>query len=82
MRIRGLVIVVEALLSIALATGFPGRTRAAGDGFNATFEAMGGAHRMFRKGIDHPVMKISAWSIDRAAHEVIGRSQKGSVNNS
>jgi hypothetical protein len=43
MRIRSLVIVVEALLSIALATGYPCRTFAAGDSFNATFEAMGGA---------------------------------------
>jgi hypothetical protein len=40
-RIRSLVIVVETLLSIALATGYPGRTCAAGGGFNATFEAMG-----------------------------------------
>ena len=75
MRTRGLVIVVEAMLSIALATGYPGRTFAAGDGFNATFEAMGGAHRMFRKGIDHPALKIGAWSIDSAAHEVIVKFQ-------
>jgi hypothetical protein len=59
-RIRSLVIVVEALLSIALAKGYPSRTCAAGGGFNATFEAPGGAHRMFRMGIDHPALKIDA----------------------
>jgi hypothetical protein len=74
-RTRCLLIIVEALLSIALATGYPCRTCAAGDGFNATFEVIGGAHRMFRKGIDHPALKIGAWSIDSATHEVIVKFQ-------
>jgi hypothetical protein len=51
------------------------RTCAAGGGFNATFEAPGGAHRMFRMGIDHPALKIDAWSIDSAAHEVLVKFQ-------
>src|ERR1700736_83984 len=73
--IRALLMVVHALLSVSLIAGGACRLWAAGDCFDATFEVIGGAHRMFREGIDHPALKIGAWSIDRAAHEVAVKFQ-------
>jgi hypothetical protein len=72
---RGLLIVIRVLLSVALVAGYPLQMSAAGDGFNATFEIIGGAHRMFRDGIDHPAVKIGAWSVDGASHEVTVQMQ-------
>src|SRR6266404_7886626 len=72
MCVRGSLIIVPTLLSVVLTAG---RLCAAGDSFNATFEVVGGAHRMFREGIDHPALKIGAWSIDGAAHEVTVKFQ-------
>src|SRR4029077_4000917 len=68
-------LLITAFLYVALATSFPCRISAAGDSFNATFEVVGGAHRMFREGIDHPLLKIGAWSVDGAAHEVTVKFQ-------
>jgi hypothetical protein len=72
---RGLLIVGRVLLSVALLAGNPLGMSAAGDGFTATFEIIGGEHRMFRDGIDHPAVKIGAWSVDGASHEVTARMQ-------
>jgi hypothetical protein len=71
----GLLIVARALLSIALTAGCPSLLCAADDCFDATFEVVGGAHRMFREGIDHPALKIGVWSTDHAAHEITARFQ-------
>jgi len=70
-----LCLLLEALLSVAFVACFPCRISAAGQSFNATFEVLGGAHRMFRAGIDHPELKICAWSTDSARHEVTVRFQ-------
>lgn len=67
MSVRGLLIVVLTLLSVVLVTG---RACAASDAFDADIEVTGGAHRMVREGIDHPVLKIGAWSAGGAAHEI------------
>jgi len=68
-------IIITVFLYVAFAISFPCRISAAGDSFNATFEVVGGAHRMFREGVDHPVLKIGAWSIDGAEHEVTVKFQ-------
>jgi hypothetical protein len=70
--IRDLLNVIVSLLSVVLIAG---RLCAASDIFKATFEVVGGAHRMFREGIDHPALKIDAWSTDGAVHEVTVKFQ-------
>jgi hypothetical protein len=40
-------------------------------GFNAELKLTGGAHRMFRQGVDQPVLEITAWSTDAMAHDVV-----------
>ena len=39
-------------------------------GFKAELHLMGGAHRMFRQGLDNPVVEINAWSTDTRPHDV------------
>jgi hypothetical protein len=38
---------------------------------DASFEVAGGAHRMFREGLDQPTLKIAAWSTDGREHQVV-----------
>jgi hypothetical protein len=40
-------------------------------GFDASVQVLGGAHRIFRLGIDHPVLEISARSMNSADHNVV-----------
>jgi len=40
-------------------------------GFGAELQLTGGAHRMFRQGLDKPVLEINAWSTDSKPHEVL-----------
>src|SRR6516164_5562597 len=70
MSIRALLIVVIAWVLLGLVDSWPNQKAVPGDSFNATFEIVGGAHRMFREGIDDPTLKLTAWSIDGAEHEV------------
>jgi hypothetical protein len=44
-------------------------------GFDATLNVTGGAHRMFREGIDQPVLEIDAWSKDSTNHDVTASLQ-------
>ena len=39
-------------------------------GFDVQVTATGGAHRMFRNGVDHPALEITAWSTDGKDHNV------------
>ena len=71
----GLLTSLFAWSLIAVAEGSQAQASAPAESFNATFEVVGGAHRMFREGIDHPTLKIGAWSIDGAAHEVTVKFQ-------
>jgi len=43
----------------------------AGAGFEVSLQVTGGAHRMFRQGIDHPVLEITAWSTDSVSHDLV-----------
>jgi hypothetical protein len=43
----------------------------AGAGFEASLQVTGGAYRMFRQGIDRPVLEITAWSTDSASHDLV-----------
>jgi hypothetical protein len=61
---------VRVLLSVILATVCPCPLLVAINSFIASFEFVGGAHRMFREGIDHPALKIGVRSIDGAVHEL------------
>ncbi len=40
-------------------------------GFEAELKVIGGAHRMFRLGVDQPVLEIEAWSTNGAAHDIV-----------
>ncbi len=40
-------------------------------GFEAELQLTGGAHRMFRQGLDKPVLEINAWSTDSQPHDVL-----------
>jgi hypothetical protein len=40
-------------------------------GFDVTLQVPGGAHRIFRQGVDHPVLEITAWSQDSVSHDVV-----------
>jgi len=75
MSIRALLIVVIAWVLLGLVDSWPNQKAVPGDSFNATFEIVGGAHRMFREGIDDPALKLVAWSIDGAEHEVTVKFQ-------
>jgi hypothetical protein len=46
------------------------KTFIAANSLGASLEVEGGAHRMFRDGVDYPTLKIDAWSMDGAQHEV------------
>src|SRR5215469_13481921 len=39
-------------------------------GFDVQLRVIGGAHRMFRNGVDHPALEITAWSTDGKDHDV------------
>jgi hypothetical protein len=39
-------------------------------GFEVSLQVTGGAHRVFRHGIDHPVLQVSGWSRDSTSHHV------------
>ena len=76
MLTRGsLLVVLFAWSLVALAEGYPGPKLSPAEAFDANVEVVGGAHRMFREGIDHPALKIGAWSIDGAQHEVTVKFQ-------
>ncbi|HEY4813337.1 MAG TPA: hypothetical protein VIH58_01600, partial [Chthoniobacterales bacterium] len=40
-------------------------------GFEAQLQLTGGAHRMFRQGLDKPVVEINAWTTDSRPHDVL-----------
>jgi hypothetical protein len=40
-------------------------------GFEVSLQVTGGAHRIFRQGIDHPVLEITGWSRDSASHDLV-----------
>lgn len=40
-------------------------------GFDADLQVTGGAHRMFRQGVDQPALQIEAWSTNGASHEIV-----------
>jgi hypothetical protein len=40
-------------------------------GFEAQLQLTGDAHRMFRQGLDKPVVEINAWSTDSRPHDVL-----------
>jgi hypothetical protein len=40
-------------------------------GFEAELKVTGGARRMFRQGIDQPVVAIEAWSTNGVAHDIV-----------
>jgi hypothetical protein len=39
-------------------------------GFEVSLQVTGGAYRIFRQGIDHPVLEITGWSTDSADHDL------------
>src|SRR5258708_3274527 len=39
-------------------------------GFDAVLSVSGGAHRMFRQGVDHPALEIGAWSLNGSSHDL------------
>lgn len=39
-------------------------------GFDVQLRVIGGAHRMFRSGVDHPALEVTAWSTDGKDHDV------------
>src|SRR5580704_4472251 len=64
------------LLVIPVLCVFPLHFAFSGEpGFDATLNVTGGAHRMFRKGIDQPVLEIDAWSKDSTNHDVTASLQ-------
>lgn len=40
-------------------------------GFDMELKVTGGAYRIFREGLDQPVLEISAWSTDATAHDIV-----------
>ena len=40
-------------------------------GFEVSLQVSGGAYRIFRYGIDHPVLEVSGWSTDSADHDLV-----------
>ena len=61
---------LSGLLSIALVSLPFQLASCAEAGFEAHLQVTGGAHRIFRKDVDQPLLEIEAWSTDAAAHEV------------
>ena len=42
-------------------------------GFEVSLQVSGGAYRIFRQGIDHPVLEVTGWSRDSASHNLVAR---------
>jgi hypothetical protein len=53
----------------------------AGAGFEASLQVTGGAYRVFRQGIDHPALEVTAWSTNSAAHDLVANFQVSDIQN-
>jgi hypothetical protein len=67
---RWLIAVMIVSFMGTLSGGYSYQKPLAAGGFEASLEVLGGAHRMFREGLDQPTLKIAIWSTDGRDHRI------------